>query len=113
MDTHEYEQMDKEALTRFEAKKWRMSDIRQANKASGHHFFDRPTLQFFNSRVERGPYQGPGGIFFVTSEKYDRRVYNVRKFYPESGRVKTANGKLDWYTSLDDARDAAKELAKG
>jgi hypothetical protein len=48
-----------------------MSEIRAAYApGEGRHFFDRSTMRFFNSRMPRTGYKGPGGIYFVTSEQF-------------------------------------------
>lgn len=75
---------------------WTIDDIKDANHAHGGHWFEPATLRFFRSRVGTTVYQGPGGIFFVSSEQfrdhngvpYPRR-YTVRQFTPESATVET------------------------
>jgi len=68
-----------------------IDDIKSANRVRGLHFFDRDSLRFFKSRIGSDVYQGPGGVFFVTSEQGPHddspRRYTVREFHPESGRV--------------------------
>lgn len=68
--------------------------IKTANSVRGHHFFEAGTLRFFRSRVGAEVYQGPGGVFFVTSEQFvagdgtaAARLFTVREFKPESGRI--------------------------
>ena len=53
------------------------------------HFFGRTTMRFFNSRILSAVYQGPGGIFFVTSERFDElpRHYTVRRFFPDQNDI--------------------------
>jgi hypothetical protein len=56
-----------------------LAEFKAANKAAGNHFFDRKTMNFFNSRIESGLI---GGMFFITSESDMRnteRFYNVRR----------------------------------
>lgn len=70
-----------------------IDDIKTANKVRHHHFFDPKTLLFFNSRILPEVYSGPGGVFFVTSEKMSDdspRLYTVRHFYPDTGGIGTA-----------------------
>ncbi len=87
-----------------------IADVRRANKAAGHHFFERDTMRFFASIVERGLY---GGRFFVTSERGpvqgDVRRYTVREAL-DSGKIET-RGAFHAYRTLEDARAAARELA--
>jgi uncharacterized protein (DUF1330 family) len=94
-----------------------MADIRA--KHTGH-FFDRKTLRFFDSRIERSVYQGPGGVYFLTSEQfhgsegYTRpRKWTVRHFNTETGAINTAQS-TD-YNKMDkqDARELAKLIAHG
>lgn len=70
---------------------WILSTIRRANIAAGGHWFDRSTLRFFNSRVYRTVYQGPGGVYFVSWESYDgiNGDFTVRQFNPDTGDVRT------------------------
>lgn len=71
-----------------------IDDIKRINKDKGFYFFSPDTMRFFNSRVGDSVYQGIGGIFFVTSEKYDYksdRKYTVREFEPESGNITTVD----------------------
>ena len=77
-----------------------ISKIKAANKAAGHHFFDRATMRFFQSRIERGLYQGKGGVFFITSEQIheDGRTYSVRQFDPATGHVTTLQGGVAEYS---------------
>lgn len=58
-----------------------IEQIKTANAAAGHHFFDRDTLRFFKSRIGSRTYVGRDGrTYFVTSEKGPNRVrrYTVR-----------------------------------
>ena len=51
----------------------------------GRHFFDRAAMRFFRSRLPEHGYEGPGGVYFVTSEQFeykgrkDPRGYTVRR----------------------------------
>ena len=89
-----------------------IAEVRQANRAIGHHFFDRKTMAFFASRVESGLY---AGRWFITSEKAgftsERRTYTVREVMPD-GKVNTV-GEFCKYHIVEDARDRCRELAKG
>lgn len=93
-----------------------IDEIRQANAARGHHFFDRDTLRFFGSRIHETIYPVPGGAYFVTSEKnFDgtERHYTVRQAYSGCGRrgeVVTVDG-FQGYASRSGAHGAAQRLA--
>ena len=87
-----------------------IAEVRAANKAAGHHFFERSTMRFFDSAVESALY---GGRFFVTSEKgpvaESVRRYTVREV-SQDGKVST-RGEFQAYRTIEDAREAARELA--
>jgi hypothetical protein len=98
--------------------------IRDANARAGFHFFSRDTMRFFASRIERPVYQGPGGIFFVTSEQqptgrntgpeYHPRRWQVRQFNPATGDI-VNNPHSGRFQDLDRtaALAAARLLARG
>ena len=69
-----------------------IDQIKTANKARGFHWFDPDTLRFFKSRIGGAVYQGPGGVYFVTSEcgPSGVRRYTVRQFTPSTGACETA-----------------------
>lgn len=91
-----------------------IDDIRLSNAQHGQFFFSPSTMRFFKSRVGREVYEGPGGVYFATSEQGPSgiRRYTVRQFIPETGWVKTA-GEHQQYGSSGAARQAALKLAKG
>lgn len=87
-----------------------ISDVRRANKAAGHHFFDRDTMRFFSSRVVLSLY---AGRFFVTAETGPGQAwprFSVREACPD-GRVIT-RGEFQAYRTIEDARDFARMLAR-
>lgn len=76
---------------------WDMAKIRAANKKSGQRFFDASVMRSFNSRIEPDVFEGPGGVFFVSSERFtsrkglfEPRVWTVREFNPSDGHCWTA-----------------------
>jgi hypothetical protein len=78
------------------------------------YFFDSSAMRFFRSRVLGEVYQGPGGVYFVTSEQYNYdspRLYTVRRFIKETGDVRTVG---DFNAlSKSAAQSKAYRLAKG
>lgn len=65
-----------------------IDEIAEKNRSAGYHFFDRPTLRFFGCRLPRQAYRGPGGTFFVTSDRWPipgRRLrrYTVHRALPD------------------------------
>jgi hypothetical protein len=74
---------------------WNITAIKHANKTAGKHYFEPGTMQFFDSRVLSYVYQGPGGVYFVTSEQFHGstgskpRAFTVRRFNPETAAIDT------------------------
>lgn len=94
-----------------------ITDIKTANKQAGYHFFERSTMRFFDSKVERMVYEGPGGVYFITSEQFHGsdgysapRKWTIRKF-EENGDINTVNGFNEF--SREGAMFAARKLSKG
>ena len=89
-----------------------IDEIKSRNSAAGKKFFDASQMRQWHSRVSSKVHEGPGGIFFVTSEpNYDGtvRLYSVRRFVPETGAIETASwGK---YSTAASAQSLAKTLA--
>ncbi len=94
-----------------------ISEIRQANAAAGFGFFSTGAMKFFRSRVDRRVYEGPGGVFFVTSEQLEfhdysaPRLYTVHQARPDGG-IDGASG-FQQYSSLKETRKAARGFATG
>ena len=99
--------------------RYTIAQIRDANMRAGFHFFERDTMRFFDSRVVKaGPYCGPGGVFFITSEQFHGsqgdgpRGFTVRQFKPDSGDVDSASD-FNTIRDVDDARRLARQWAQG
>jgi hypothetical protein len=87
-----------------------ISQIKDANKRIGHHWFQPEAMRFFRSRIESGVY---GGRYFISSEQFDDnspRLYTVHEASPE-GKIDTI-GEFQQYAHLEDARDAVKSLVR-
>lgn len=62
-----------------------MDEIKRRYRAAfpRGHWFDPDTMRFFESKLPRKGFEGPGGVFFVSSEKncFDdyTRVFTVRQ----------------------------------
>jgi predicted RNA-binding Zn-ribbon protein involved in translation (DUF1610 family) len=61
-----------------------INKIQDLMRDAGSHWFDPDTLRFFSCRIGQQVYEGPEGIYFVTSEKSwsGQRAYSVRQFVP-------------------------------
>jgi hypothetical protein len=90
-------------------KLWTINDIKDHMRAAGSHWFDPGTMRFFKGRVLDEVYQGPGGIFFVSSEKgpSEVRKYTVRRFTPEPADIGT-EGEFNEMTKAQAIRAAKK-----
>ena len=88
-----------------------MADVRNANRELGHHFFDRDTMRFFDSKIVGALI---GGRYFITSERFNAespRLYTIRKAQP-NGDVGTV-GAFQQYRTREAAYAEAKAMAKG
>jgi len=70
---------------------WDIVAIERANDRAGFHWFEPATKRFFRCRVGSDVYQGPGGIFFVSSEQgpHSGRAFTVREFKPQTADIDT------------------------
>ena len=97
-----------------------IDQVREANERAGHHFFERGSMRFFNSRILDGVY---GGRYFITSERFERkpRRYTIREV-SDNGHINTvkcghsyANGDdheggFGCYHSAEAARAVARHI---
>lgn len=83
-----------------------MAHIRHASLRSGSPYFERATTRYWGPEKFWGPYEGPGGVYFV---KKNKAGISVEKFYPENGRIHNVDSMIE---HVDDARERAKELAR-
>lgn len=90
-----------------------IDDIKDANKAAGLFYFEPDTMRFFKSRVLDFVAEGPGGVFFVTSEKNESRprLYSVREFNPTSADI-TTHGQFQEHDTAAQARAEAARAAR-
>ena len=97
---------------------WTIAAIREADHRAGRYFFSADTMKFFNSRVLPTVYEGPGGVYFITSEKFRGsdgasapRKYTIRQFTPDPVNIRTVAGFNQM--SKRQAQVMAKVLAAG
>lgn len=97
---------------------WTIDLIREADRRAGRYFFSASTMRFFSSRVLPSVYEGPGGIYFLTSEQFRGsdgvsapRKYTIRKFTPDPVDIRTVAG-FNQMTKHQ-AQVAVKVLAAG
>mgnify|MGYP001156849128 CR=1 FL=1 len=86
-----------------------MTDIKRNNKEAGHHFFDRDTMRFFNSRIESGLYKDNT---FITSEQFDYnspREYTIRRVVDGGIKIETI-GEFGQFETLEDAKIGRKKF---
>ena len=85
-----------------------MADVKEANRAIGHHWFEPSSMRFFRSRVGQTLY---GGRYFISSEQFDDqspRLYTVREVKPD-GSIGTV-GQFQGHRSRDHALTVIKDL---
>lgn len=90
-------------------------DIKTHNKQASRFFFEPATLRFFSSRISSVVHEGPGGIFFVTSEQFDwqsPRLYTIRKYDPATGEIDSAS-EFQEFANISTAQRNAAKLAQG
>lgn len=101
-----------------------IDEIKTSNRQHGYHFFEPAALRFFASRIGQETYEGPGGVYFTTSEQFQpsegpahKRRYSVRKFDPLTSKIHTPGGITGkgfmQYGTSGAARTAAERMAKG
>jgi hypothetical protein len=89
-----------------------MGSIQEHNKSVGLFWFSPDTLRFFKGRVCEDVFQGPGGVYFVSSERREwntPRLYTVRNYNPGINTWGTFQG----YRTAAQAKGAAKRAAAG
>lgn len=90
-----------------------ISEIKAANAAHGHFFFEPASMRFFNSKIASKSVIA--GRFFITSEQFcdqgqcDPRRYTVRECLPD-GRIDTV-GEFQEHATVAGAKRAAQDLA--
>ena len=67
-----------------------ITEIKEANRAIGHHWFDADTIRFFGSRVEGGILRGQ---YFISSEQDQYRTGGHKRQF--SLRLAHDDGKID------------------
>jgi len=89
----------------------------EIKKAAKGHFFDKDSMRFFDSRVCLDAFDGPGGCFFVTSERFHgshgykgKRLYTIRSFNRKTREV-TTTGTFQGYYSRNGALAAARRAS--
>ena len=94
-----------------------IEDLIERNKRAGKHFFDKPAMRFFSSRVMDETFTSADGwTYFVTSERCEGicdkvypRMYTVRRM-DAAGELETM-GEFQQYKSRSGAMAAAKRMA--
>ncbi len=86
-----------------------IDEVKDLNQKSGHYFFSKDTMKFFESKIETDLI---GGRYFVTSESSsfdDRdRKFTIREALP-NGDIKTV-GEFGGYKSRHRAKQACELL---
>lgn len=89
--------------------RYTIADIKQINRQTGLHFFDKNTMSFWGSKIETGVH---ANLCFVTSEdNFDRtkKLFTIRRFIPKTGQIETV-GKFQAYSTLAEAKEAIARI---
>ena len=84
-----------------------LTEIKRKNKEIGHHFFDKETLNFFNSKIKNKTYKDK---YFLTSEQFDYkspRLYTIRIF-ENDGNIDTF-GDFQQFETVKQCEDFIEE----
>lgn len=89
-----------------------ITEIKKANKEAGGFWFTTGTLNYFNSTILPKVYEGPGGIYFITSERgpHRPRAYTVRQWHPSYSGIGTV-GEFN-VLGINEARKLARKAAR-
>lgn len=88
-----------------------IAEVKAANKALGHNWFEPATMRFFGTVIETPLI---GGRHFITSDKMepgDEKRYAVRQVN-ENGSVETV-GNIRDFASVEGAQAYVKTLLRG
>ena len=92
-----------------------MADVRAANRDAGFYFFDRGSMQSFDSTVGRTLY---GGRYFITSDQFHGggirgpRLYTVREVRPD-GSIETVGELQQFETNASAVAEIKRLLEHG
>ena len=77
-----------------------VTEIKEANKEAGYHFFDRKTMKFFKSKIESKVIQGK---YLIISNMYDEKTkkYMITEAL-DTGKVNYIT--FDHFNSMGEAR---------
>lgn len=90
-----------------------IAEIKAANKAAGLYWFDKDSMNFFDSIVYSEVFPSSDGAYFVSSEKFDdkaSRLFTVR--FADSGGAVSTVGEFQEFETLENARRAALKASK-
>jgi hypothetical protein len=85
-----------------------VAEIRAANAKIGHHWFEKATLKFFNSKIGNTVY---GGRYFITSERRELTMperFTIREALPD-GSIITV-GEFQAYRTKEAARHEIRAI---
>ena len=91
---------------------WTINDIQTAMRVRGSHWWDPDTMRSFGCRICGPAWNGPGGVYFVSSEKppHGPREYTIRQFLPDTADIRTAGAFMECATRAT-AISRARRLA--
>lgn len=87
--------------------------IKSEMDAKGSFWWTPDTMRFFGTRVLGEAVEGPGGVYFVTSEKppSGTRQYTVRQYFTDKQDIRSAGKGMCGYKTAQAAHAAAIAMA--
>ena len=91
-----------------------MGRIKELARQWGSYYFSKDTMRFFGTKLSNDIHTGPGGIFFVQSDRVPeaRRRYKVRYVNIADEDIEIV-GRFEGYTASSEAHDVAERLSLG
>lgn len=91
---------------------WRF--IKENNRFSGHSWFSKESMRFFNCDLHDDPVAVDDGYLFISSEQDEiawkgERRFTIRFSDLQSGAISTV-GEFGQYQNLDEARGGLKAM---
>ena len=88
--------------------------MRTLNESKGYYFFSKPTMKFFNSKIESQGYVKGDKAYFITSERFQvssqyPKKYSIREIDLKSGNVETL-GEFQAYNTKSNAYKEIKNI---
>jgi hypothetical protein len=87
--------------------------IKAKNYEIGHHWFDKDTLRFFNSKIPKEAIKKGNHAYFITSETNpsDKTAFTIRKADLKTGKIDT-EGEFFKFETRSEAQAELNKILK-